>query len=185
MQTAGMNHVFTPRLSCNDLNPVSLPGLLPVPMFLLCGDSAASATISYDTYTDYAVEDSTPQLDYKGVYEQRVLHVFTRPGSVCVESHADLLLFTNRSSLVSFSTSDQRGGDLPLPSRSRVQEHAGHPLRDELRPRVPTAGQELHSLPRQPPVVRDRVLPQSVGGNILRGSVWIHLVTFKSHEKLT
>lgn len=68
----------------------------------------------------------------------------------------------NRSSLVSYSETDQWGGGLPLSSRRGPQEHTGHPLWDELRPRVPTGGEELDSVPRQPPLVWDRLVPQYV-----------------------
>lgn len=36
-------------------------------------------------------------------------------------------------------------------------------MRDEVRQRIQTAGQELHPLPPDPPLVRDGVLPQYVG----------------------
>ena len=61
-----------------------------------------------------------------------------------------------------FSGSDQWGGDLPLSSGPRLQEHAGHPLWDELRPGIQAGGEELPPVPRQPPLVGDRLLPQYV-----------------------
>lgn len=78
-----------------------------------------------------------------------------------------MLLFKRRPKLVPFSGSDQWRGDLPLPPRPGLQEHAGHPLRDELRPRVPAAGEDLNPVPRQQALVRHRLLPQYVEAEAL------------------
>ncbi|TNN30423.1 hypothetical protein EYF80_059425 [Liparis tanakae] len=55
-----------------------------------------------------------------------------------------------------------RGGRLRSSARLQRCEHAGHPLRDALRPRIPTAGEELHPLPGQQALVWHRLLPQYV-----------------------
>lgn len=94
-----------------------------------------------------------------------------------------LLFNKNRSKLVSFPTHHQRGGDLPLPSRRRQQGHAGHPLCDEMRPWIPTAGEQLDPVPGQPALVWNCLLPASVEVDILRNSVRVNLAMFKSHEK--
>lgn len=56
---------------------------------------------------------------------------------------------------------------MPVRSRRGPQGFAGHPVWDDLRPRLPTAGQKVDSVPRQPPLVRVGLLPQYVETFIL------------------
>ncbi|XP_064374370.1 sushi repeat-containing protein SRPX2 isoform X2 [Dromaius novaehollandiae] len=52
-----------------------------------------------------------------------------------------------------------RRGDLLLAPGRRLPQQPGHPLRAELRPRLPAGGAQRRALPAQPPLVRDGLLP--------------------------
>lgn len=70
-----------------------------------------------------------------------------------------ILCISCRPAVVSLSQPGQRGGDLLLSSWKELPQHVGHPLWDDLRPRIPTAGEVLHSVPGQPPLVWHSSLP--------------------------
>lgn len=85
-----MNHsdiflITEPNLALCQLGPVcSVKDLLLSVSSLMshsvCVVSGGSGTIIYDSYNDFAEEDFTPQLDYKGAYEIRA-HTQTHTAS--------------------------------------------------------------------------------------------------------